>query len=235
MSANDSLARGLARRAVRSIDVEMRESLVRFSKLKWSTAKRPAQRLRQNEKNIKKGLADRFVGSVDINMQDTNIRVLFAWDTSIIAGDAKPRLMLGTIALSRETGDMVDLPLGLLVISEHAAARVIQRRKSLDWTLPMVELGDAMIIAWLMSLFHVDPEDPNKAARMECAIQTPHGSALIVMEFPGIEVTVVSWLPFDKLRPDQLIEFARFPLHQDVKLNSGETTAVIYQSWNINA
>lgn len=226
---NESLARGLSKRATRAVDEKMQSLVNSKAKLKPSIAARPRQRVRKNTQTIRRFFGAYYVGHVDIDIEDKKLRAFFVWDSTAMFEVGGPRLMLGTVALSRASGHFMSQCLGRLVISQHAAQRVIQRRCSLDWREPLRELGDALVTGWLVSslIWRADEEN-----RLRFAVETTNGSALIVVELPEVLVTVVSWLPREQLRQDQLIELARYDVSDTADLVSGRTEVAIYKSWD---
>jgi hypothetical protein len=138
------------------------------------------------------------------------------------------RLHLTTVILKKTTGDFDELPAGRLVVTEHAAQRVIQRRASLDWREPMRELGDALMTAWCFGIVNKSTDEE----RVEISIGTPNGNALLATEQPALDIIVVSWLPIEKLRPEQLAAMKEATIPDWATFASGRKRALLGPPWH---
>ena len=213
MFIDNSLAKGLARQAVRN---EERHLTRNAWKLQASNKPRPTQRLKENLKTLKRYAGRRLVADLRMiimpepgagNKAKGRVGGL-VWSLAKYKDLPGSRFILTPFLMKLEDGDPAEEELGDVVLSEHALGSLLQRLKTTDTEAALHEVSSAAAALWAACSYTLTSRsmkgDLHTEEELTMAVGTPHGLAIATLPPMSPSVFIKTWVDDGKLHRSQL-------------------------------
>ena len=213
MFIDNSLAKGLARQAVRKEERQLDRIAWR---LQASNKPRPAQRLKENLKTLKRYAGRRLVADLRMLIMpepgtgDKAKGLVGGLVWSLVRHEDMPgsRFVLTAITVDAGNGDPTERPILDVVLSEHALGSLLQRLKTTDTKTALREVSSAAAALWAAGSYVLTDRSMQGCLHTEkelaMAVGTPHGLAIATLPPMSPSVIIKTWVDDGKLHRSQL-------------------------------